>query len=140
MKQATLTQRQKIFVRNIASGMSQTKAAMEAGYSSRRASVTGSELIKMESVKYALEDTRKSIEEELDISPFWCAKRYIKLAETAENNGEIQIARGCLDSLSRLMGWIGNETSQKKEQNAFRFESFIEQIEQEQLGSGSVLR
>ena len=132
MKQTILTQRQKFFVKNLAAGMSQTKAAIEAGYSSRRASVTGSELIKRKPIRFALENTRKQIEEELNISPLWCAKRYVKLAERAETNGENHIARGCLDSLSRLMGWMGQEALQKKESKAFQFESLIEQIELEQ--------
>ena len=52
-----------------------------------------------------LQRMRDEIEEALGISPQWCAERYMVLADKAEGNGEIQNARGCLDSLSKLMGW-----------------------------------
>ena len=105
MSSKKITPRQKIFARNLASGMSQTEAAVEAGYSVTRAKVTGYELIQKAVVQAELQRTREEIEEALGISPKWCAERYMVLAEKAEGNGEIQNARGCLDSLSKLMGW-----------------------------------
>ena len=108
--------------------MSQTEAAVEAGYSVTRAKVTGCELVQKPEVQAELQRTRDEIEEALGISPQWCAERYMVLAEKAEGNGEIQNARCCLDSLSKLMGWDygRKDTSTLR---GFAVESQIEQIE-----------
>ena len=129
MKQAILTQRQKIFARNLASGMSQKNAAVEAGYSVARAKVTGCELVQNPEVQAELQRTRNEIEEALGISPQWCAERYMALADKAEGNGEIQNARGCLDSLSKLMGWDDVRKVNSSTIRGFTVESLIEQIE-----------
>ena len=49
------------------------------------------------------------------------------LAEKAEGNGEIHNARGCLDSLSKLMGW--NENKEIDYHSKISVESLIEKIE-----------
>jgi len=101
-----LSLHQKIFARNLASGMSQTDAALEAGYSLSRAKVTGCVLVQKPEVLHELQRTREEIEEALAISLQRCAERYMKLAEAVEGDGEIKNAGGCLDSLSKFMGWI----------------------------------
>ena len=129
MKQAILTQRQKIFARNLASGMSQKNAAVEAGYSVARAKVTGCELVQKPEVQAELQRTRNEIEEALGISPQWCAERYMILANKAEGNGEIQNASSCLDSLSKLMGWDNGGKNNLTTPIGFSVESLIEQLE-----------
>ena len=126
MSSKKISPRQKIFARNLASGMSQTDAALEAGYSVARAKVTGCELVQKPEVQAELQRTRNEIEEALGISPQWCAERYMVLAEKAEGNGEIQNARCCLDSLSKLMGWEKNKKSDYH--SKFSIESLIEKI------------
>jgi len=129
MSSKKISPRQKIFVRNLASGMSQTEAAVEAGYSVTRAKVTGCELVQKPEVQAELQRTRDEIEEALGISPQWCAERYVVLAEKAEGNGEIQNARGCLDSLSKLMGWDDARKDKPGTLRGFAVEALIEQIE-----------
>ena len=129
MSSRKISPRQKIFARNLATGMSQTDAALEAGYSVTRAKVTGCELVQKPEVQAELQRTRNEIEEALGISPQWCAERYMKLAEAAEGNGEIQNAKGCLDSLSKLMGWIEGRKEQSIPVKTFSLESLIEKIE-----------
>ena len=129
MKQPILTQRQKIFARNLASGMSQKNAALEAGYSVARAKVTGCELVQKPEVQAELQRTRNEIEEALGISPQWCAERYMVLADKAEGNGEIQNARGCLDSLSKLMGWDESKTKSLNSYRSISVESILEKID-----------
>ena len=129
MSSKRISPRQKIFARNLASGMSQTEAAVEAGYSFTRAKVTGCELIQKPEVQAELQRTRDEIEEALGISPQWCAERYVALAEKAEDNGEIQNARGCLDSLSKLMGWENNRKNATPNTKNYSLESIIEKIQ-----------
>ena len=129
MKQPILTQRQKIFARNLASGMSQKNAALEAGYSVARAKVTGCELVQKPEVQAELQRTRNEIEEALGINPQWCAERYMVLAEKAEGNGEIQNAKSCLDSLSKLMGWENNRKNETPNIKNWSLESIIEKIQ-----------
>ena len=94
MSSKKITPRQKIFARNLASGMSQTEAAVEAGYSVTRAKVTGCELVQKPEVQAELQRTRDEIEEALGISPKWCAERYMVLAEKAEGNGRSRMLGG----------------------------------------------
>ena len=129
MSNKKISPRQKIFARNLASGMSQTKAAVEAGYSVTRAKVTGCELVQKPGVQAELQRTRDEIEEALGISPQWCAERYMTLAEKAEDNGEIQNARGCLDSLSKLMGWDYSGKNNLTTPIGFSVESLLEQLD-----------
>ena len=129
MKQPILTQRQKIFARNLASGMSQKNAALEAGYSVARAKVTGCELVQKPEVQAELQRTSNEIEEALGINPQWCAERYMVLAEKAEGNGEIQNAKSCLDSLSKLMGWENNRKNETPNIKNWSLESIIEKIQ-----------
>ena len=126
MSSKKISPRQKIFARNLASGMSQTDAAVEAGYSVTRAKVTGCELVQKLEVQAELQQTRDEIEEAVSISPQWCAERYMVLAEKAEGNGEIQNARCCLDSLSKLMGWEKNKKSDYH--SKYSIESLIDKI------------
>ena len=109
--------------------MSQTDAAVEAGYSVTRAKVTGCELVQKPEVQAELQRTRDEIEEALGISPQWCAERYMVLADKAEGNGEIQNARGCLDSLSKLMGWDDFRKNNSSNLRGFAVEALIDQIE-----------
>ena len=129
MSNKKISPRQKIFARNLASGMSQTEAAVEAGYSVTRAKVTGCELVQKPGVQAELQRSRDEIEEALGISPQWCAERYMTLAEKAEDNGEIQNARGCLDSLSKLMGWDYSGKNNLTTPIGFSVESLLEQLD-----------
>ena len=126
MSSKRISPRQNIFARNLASGMSQTGAAVEAGYSITRAKVTGCELLQKPEVQAELQSTRDEIEEALGISPQWCAERYMALADKAERNGEIQNARGCMDSLSKLMGWDYGRKDNSSTLRDFVLESLIE--------------
>ena len=69
MSSKKISPRQKIFARNLASGMSKTEAAGEAGYSVTRAKVIGCELIQKPEVQTELQHTRDEIEAALGISP-----------------------------------------------------------------------
>ena len=129
MSSKKISLRQNIFARNLASGMSQTDAAIQAGYSVTRAKVTGCELVQKPEIQAELQRTRDEIEEALGISPQWCAERYKTLADKAEGNGEIQKARGCLDSLSKLMGWEYGRKDYSSTIRGFAVESLIDQIE-----------
>ena len=129
MSSKKISPRQKIFARNLATGMSQTEAAVEAGYSVTRAKVTGCELVQKPEVQAELQRTRNEIEEALGISPQWCAERYMILANKAEGNGEIQNARGCLDSLSKLMGWDKSRQTESNKLKLIEIDKIIEQIE-----------
>ena len=80
-------------------------------------------------VQAELQRTRDEIEEALGINPQWCAARYIALAEKAEDNGEIQNARGCLDSLSKLMGWDYSGKNNLTTPIGFSVESLLEQLD-----------
>ena len=51
------------------------------------------------------------------------------LADKAEGNGEIQNARGCLNSLSKLMGWDDGRKDNSSTFRRFAVESLIDQIE-----------
>lgn len=128
MSSKRISPRQKIFARNLASGMSQTEAAVEAGYSVTRAKVTGCELIQKPEVQAELQRTRDEIEEALGISPQWCAERYMVLADKAEGNGEIQNARSCLDSLSKLMGWDVGRKNNISNISGISIESILEKV------------
>ena len=130
MSSKKISPRQMIFARNLASGMSQTEAAVEAGYSVTRARVTGCELVQKPGVQAELQRTRDEIEEALGISPQWCAERYMVLADKAEGNGEIQNARGCLDSLSKLMGWDESKTKSLNSYRTISVESILEKIDE----------
>jgi len=123
-----LSLNQKIFAGNLASGMSQIDAVLEAGYSLTRAKVTGCELFQKLEVQAELQWTRNEIEEALGISPQWCAERYMPLAEKAEGNGEIKNAMGCLDFLSKLMGWDQNLYCNYILKSKFDVESFLKKI------------
>ena len=128
MRSSKLSPRQKIFARNLASGMSQTDAAIEAGYSVNRAKVTGCELVQKPEVQAELIHTRSEIETALGISPQWCAERYLRLAEQAVDGGEIHNSKGCLDSLSKLMGWdVGNKNI-TNEIKSISVESILEKL------------
>ena len=52
------------------------------------------------------------------------------LADKAEGNGEIQNARGCLDSLAKLMGWDDVRKVNSSTLRGFAVESILEKIKQ----------
>ena len=52
------------------------------------------------------------------------------LADKAEGNGEIQNARGCLDSLSKLMGWDESKTKSLNSYRTISVESILEKIDE----------
>ena len=126
-----LSSRQLIFSRNLASGMSQTDAAKGAGYSFARARITGAELLKKPKIKEEVNRTRQDIETALGINPKWCAERYVRLADKAEAKGENSTARGCLDSLTKLMGWSECNNVSSSREKAFQVESLLAQIQSE---------
>ena len=90
--------------------------------------VTGCELIQKPEVQAELQRTRDEIEEALGISPQWCAERYMVLADKAEGNGEIQNARSCLDSLSKLMGWDVGRKNNISNISGISIESILEKV------------
>ena len=102
-----------------------------AGYSPKRAHVTGSELVRNRKVSEEIIRSRERIEEELGINPYWCAKRYVYLSQAAEENRNFAAARGCLDSLAKLMEWFPKE-EKMSEGNEFSIELMLKRIEEEQ--------
>ena len=69
-----LNQRQQKFAEFMASSGNQTESAIMAGYSPKRAHVTGSELVRNRNVSEEIIRSRGKIEEELGIDPLWCAE------------------------------------------------------------------
>ena len=94
-----LNQRQQKFAEFMASSGNQTESAIMAGYSPKRAHVTGSELVRNRNV--------------------------------SEEKGNYSAARGCLDSLSKLMEWFPKE-EKKSHENRFGIELMLKKIEEEQ--------
>ena len=77
-----LNQRQRKFAEFMAGSGNQTESAIMAGYSPKRAHVTGSELLRNRKVSEEIIRSRERIEEELGINPYWCAKRYVDLSRS----------------------------------------------------------
>ena len=111
--------------------MSQTDAAKGAGYSFTRARITGAELVKKPKIKEEVNRTRLDIETVLGINPEWCEERYVRLADKAEAKGENSTARGCLDSLTKLMGLTECNNASSSREKAFQVESLLAQIQSE---------
>ena len=126
-----LNQRQQKFAEFMASSGNQTESAIMAGYSPKRAHVTGSELVRNRNVSEEIIRSRGRIEEELGIDPLWCARKYVELFENSEEKGNYSAARGCLDSLSKLMEWFPRE-EKKSHENKFGIELMLKKIEEEQ--------
>ena len=127
-----LNQRQRKFADYMAGTGNQTESAIMAGYSPKRAHVTGSELVRNRMVSEEIIRCREKIEEELGIDPLWCAKKYVDLFQSAEEKGNYSAARGCLDSLAKLMEWFPKE-EKNSEQNEFSIELMLKKIEEEKL-------
>ena len=125
-----LNQRQRKFADYMAGSGNQTESAIMAGYSPKRAHVTGSELVRNRMVSEEIIRRREKIEEELGINPYWCAKRYVDLSQAAEESRNFAAARGCLDSLAKLMEWFPKE-EKKSEGNEFSIELMLKRIEEE---------
>ena len=125
-----LNQRQQKFVEFMANSGNQTESAIMAGYSPKRAHVTGSELVRNRNVSEEIIRFRGRIEEELGIDPLWCARKYVDLSKSAEQAGNYTAARGCLDSLAKLMEWFPKEET-KSGGNEFGIESMLKRIEEE---------
>ena len=126
-----LNQKQQKFADFMASSGNQTESAILAGYSPKRAHVTGSELVRNRKVSEQIIRSRERIEEELGIDPLWCARKYVELFQNSEANGNFSAARGCLDSLSKLMEWFPKEEN-KSHGNEFGIEVMLKKIEEEQ--------
>ena len=126
-----LNQKQQKFADFMASSGNQTESAILAGYSPKRAHVTGSELVRNRNVSKEIIRSRERIEEELGIDPLWCARKYVELFQTSEATGNFSAARGCLDSLSKLMEWFPRE-EKKSHENKFGIELMLKKIEEEQ--------
>ena len=125
-----LNQRQQKFAEFMASSGNQTESAIMAGYSPKRAHVTGSELVRNRNVSEEIIRSRGRIEEELGIDPLWCARKYVDLSKSAEQAGNYTAARGCLDSLAKLMEWFPKEKT-KSGGNEFGIELMLKRIEEE---------
>ena len=125
-----LNQRQQKFAEFMASSGNQTESAIMAGYSPKRAHVTGSELVRNRNVSEEIIRSRGRIEEELGIDPLWCARKYVDLSKFAEQAGNYTAARGCLDSLAKLMEWFPKEET-KSGGNEFGIELMLKRIEEE---------
>ena len=126
-----LNQRQQKFAEFMASSGNQTESAILAGYSPKRAHVTGSELVRNRNVSEEITRSRGRIEEELGIDPLWCARKYVDLSKSAEQAGNYTAARGCLDSLAKLMEWFPKE-EKKSGGSEFGIELMLKRIEEEQ--------
>ena len=124
-----LTIRQRRFAVHMAALGNESEAARRAGYSPARAHVTGAELVRNRKVSEEITRCREEIEKRLGISPLWCAVRYKGLAQAAEARGEFAQARGCLDSLAKLMDWYPKE--KKNQSSGYSFEVLLKQIEEE---------
>ena len=127
-----LNQRQRKFAEHMAGSGNQTESAIMAGYSPKRAHVTGSELVRNRMVSEEIIRCREKIEEELGIDPYWCAKRYVDLSQAAAESRNFTAARGCLDSLAKLMEWFPKE-EKKSTGNEFGIELMLKRIEEEKL-------
>ena len=125
-----LNQRQQKFAEFMASSGNQTESAIMAGYSPKRAHVTGSELVRNRNVSEEIIRSRGRIEEELGIDPLWCARKYVDLSKSAEQAGNYTAARGCLDSLAKLMEWFPKEET-KSGGHEFGIELMLKRIEEE---------
>ena len=125
-----LNQRQQKFAEFMASSGNQTESAIMAGYSPKRAHVTGSELVRNRNVSEEIIRSRGRIEEELGIDPLWCARKYVDLSKSAEQAGNYSAARGCLDSLAKLMEWFPKE-EKKSGGSEFGIELMLKRIEEE---------
>jgi hypothetical protein len=126
-----LNQRQQKFADFMAATGNQTESAVLAGYSPERAHVTGSELVRNRKVYEAIIRSRGRIEEELGIDPLWCARKYVDLSKSAEQAGNYTAARGCLDSLAKLMEWFPKD-EKKSGGSEFGIELMLKRIEEEQ--------
>ena len=124
-----LNQRQQKFAEFMASSGNQTESAIMAGYSPKRAHVTGSELVRNRNVSEEIIRSRGRIEEELGIDPLWCARKYVNLSKSAEQAGNYTAARGCLDSLAKLMEWFPKE-EKKSGGSEFGIELMLKRIEE----------
>ena len=60
------------------------------------------------------------------------AERYVDLSQAAEESRNFAAARGCLDSLAKLMEWFPKE-EKNPEQNEFSIELMLKKIEEEKL-------
>ena len=103
-----LNQRQQKFAEFMASSGNQTESAIMAGYSPKRAHVTGSELVRNRNVSEEITKSRGRIEEELGIDPLWCARKYVELFENSEER-ELFSCQRMFGFLSKLMEWFPKE-------------------------------
>ena len=126
-----LNQRQQKFAEFMAGSGNQTESAIMAGYSPKRAHVTGSELVRKRNVSEEIIRSRGRIEEELGIDPLWRARKYVDLSKSAEQAGNYTAARGCLDSLAKLMEWFPKD-EKKSGGSEFGIELMLKRIEEEQ--------
>ena len=113
-----LNPRQQKFAEFVAATGNQTESAVMAGYSPQRAHVTGSELVRNRKVSDAIIRSRKRIEEDLGIDPLWCARKYIELSMNSQEKGNYTAAKGCLDSLAKLMDWFPRKKKTQEEMNS----------------------
>ena len=125
-----LNPRQQKFAEFVAATGNQTESAVMAGYSPQRAHVTGSELVRNRKVSDAIIRSRKRIEEDLGIDPLWCARKYIELSMNSQEKGNYTAAKGCLDSLAKLMDWFPKE-EKNSGGNEFGIELMLKKIEKE---------
>ena len=125
-----LNQRQQKFAEFMASSGNQTESAIMAGYSPKRAHVTGSELVRNRNVSEEIIRSRIRIEEELGIDPLWCARKYIELSMNSQEKGNYTAAKGCLDSLAKLMDWFPKD-EKNSGGNEFGIELMLKTIEEE---------
>lgn len=98
--------RHKRFVQEYLFDLNATQAAIRSGYSPKGAHVTASRMLKDPDVVKMIEAAQVVMSERTSVTKGWLINEAVRVARKAEMEGRYTAARGTLELLARLHGFI----------------------------------
>lgn len=98
--------RHKRFVQEYLFDLNATQAAIRSGYSPKGAHVTASRMLKDPDVLKMIEAAQVVMSERTSVTKGWLINEAVRVARKAEMEGRYTAARGTLELLARLHGFI----------------------------------
>lgn len=102
------------FAQEISKGLSQTKAAKEAGYSVSRSAAQGSIIAKRPEIIARVAELNARVERHIEaavsVSKSWVIQELARLAKVAEGANQLSVARSCIRDIGEHLQMFVNKT------------------------------